>query len=61
MLQPRGILIRQIEKQGLNLRVLQLFMTPGITESKDRETISHSEPLQSLLSPAGFVAKMNFP
>lgn len=51
--QPGGILIRQIGKRRLSLRVLQICMTLGIIESKDREIISHLEPLQSLLSPTG--------
>lgn len=34
---------------------------PGIISSKERETTTHSEPLQSPLSPAGPVTKMNFP
>lgn len=54
--QPRDVLIRQIGKQRLSLRVLQLCVTLGIMEFKDREIISHSKPLQSLLSPTGSVA-----
>lgn len=54
--QSRGVLIRQTGKQRLSLRVLQLCMTLGIIESKDRELIFHSEPLQPPLSPTGSVA-----
>lgn len=53
---PRGVLISQIGKQRLSLRVLQLCVTLGIIKAKDRDIISHSEPLQSLLSPTGSVA-----
>lgn len=49
---PRGVLIRRIGKQRLSLGVLQLCVTLEITKAKD----SHSEPLQSLLSPTGSVA-----
>lgn len=56
--QPRGVLIRQIGKQRLSFRALQLCVTLGII--KDREIISLCEPLQSLLVLLA-LWQMNFP